>query len=397
MSRTLSRAALEVRAGVFAELQQQIDAFAASGGDLIPLQIGDTCRAPPKLSTLALNDLHPYGATAGLAELRAGIATHMIAHEIGPFVIDPATDISLGVGGTHALFCGARAILDPGDEVLLSSPYWPLAHGILSACGARIVEVPFSARLFADPSQDAGALFEAALTPKTKAIYIINPNNPDGKVLTRAQAESVARFAIQHDLWVIADEVYAHLTYDLPHVSLARLPNMAERTLTAFSFSKSYAMAGARVGAIVAPPDVVAAAKRMSVHSAFNVPVAMQRAALEALSSGSTWLDGARSDYRAARDATLAALEKLPVRVDRPEGATYVMIDFSEVLGERKLTDLLAHAVSRGVLLAPGEAFGAVTAKSARLCFTSVPIARVLEGIDRLAKAIDDFEATNPQ
>jgi aspartate/methionine/tyrosine aminotransferase len=394
MSRTLSRAALEVRPGVFAELQKQIDAFAASGGDLIPLQIGDTCRAPPKLDPLALADLHPYGATAGLAELRAGIATHMIAHEIGPIAIDPASEISLGVGGTHAIFCGARSMLNPGDEVLLASPYWPLAHGILSACGARIVEVPFSARLYADEAQDAGALFEAALTPSTKAIYVINPNNPDGFVMTRAQCDSVARFAIQHDLWVISDEVYAHLTYERAHVSLARLPGMRERTITTFSFSKSYAMAGVRVGAVVGPADVVAAAKRMSVHSAFNVPVAMQRAAIQALSSGDEWLHGAREDYRTARDATVAALEQLPIAIDRPHGATYVMIDFSKVLGEgggRTLNDLLSRAVARGVLLAPGEAFGGVSKNSARLCFTSVPVSRVLEGIDRLAKAIDDF------
>lgn len=391
MSRTLSRAALDVRPGVFAELQKQIDAFAASGGDLIPLQIGDTCRAPPKLDSPALADLHPYGATAGLAELRAGIAAHMISHEIGPIMIEPATDLSLGVGATHAIFCGARSILNPGDEVLLSSPYWPLAHGILSACGARITEVPFSARLYADHSLDAGALFEAALTPSTKAIYVINPNNPDGFVMTRAQCESIAELAIQHDLWVISDEVYAHLTYDRLHVSLARLPGMQERTLTAFSFSKSYAMAGARVGAIVGPSDAIAAAKRMSVHSAFNVPVAMQRAAIQALSAGDAWLDGARKEYRAARDATVAALEKLPVRIDRPHGATYVMIDFSDLIGDRNLTELLTLAVTRGVLLAPGEAFGAVSSKSARLCFTSVPIERVLAGIDRLAKAIDDF------
>jgi aspartate/methionine/tyrosine aminotransferase len=391
--RSLSRAALDVRPGVFAELQKQIDAFASTGGDLIPLHIGDTCRAPPKLSEIAHADLHPYGATAGLAELRAAIAAHMIQHEIGPITIDPATEISLGVGGTHAIFCGARSILDPGDDVLLASPYWPLAHGILSACGANIIEAPFSARLYANPSLDAGSLFEEVLTPNTKAIYLINPNNPDGKVLTRAQAESVARFANAHDLWVIADEVYAHLTYELPHVSLARLPGMQERTITAFSFSKSYAMAGARVGAIVAPADVIAAAKRMSVHSAFNVPVAMQRAALEALSAGDAWMEGARADYRKARDATLAALELLPVRVYRPEGATYVMIDFSNLLAGRTLTELLARAVARGVLLAPGEAFGAVAAQSARLCFTSVPIERVVEGVERLGHAIDDFRS----
>ena len=387
----LSRSSLEVRPGVFAELQAQIDAVAARGGDLIPLQIGDTCREPPALTPVSARDLHPYGATAGLAELRAALATHMTSHALGPEKIDPQTEIALGVGATHALFCAAKSILDPGDEVLLASPYWPLAHGIITACGARAVEVPFTSRLYEDPSLDPFSIFEAALTPKTKALYVINPNNPDGKVLTRAQVSRIADFAIQHDLWVISDEVYAHLTFDAPHVSLARFPKMAERTITAFSFSKSHALAGARVGAIVASSAVVAAARRVSVHSAFNVPVSMQRAALEALAAGDEWIADARASYRAARDAVLDALAGAPVRVDRAEAGTYVMIDFSSVLGERRLSELLSLAIDRGVLVAPGEAFGAASAKSARLCFTSVPLPRVLEGVGRLRAAIDDF------
>ena len=388
----LSRSSLEVRPGVFAELQSQIDAVAARGGDLIPLHIGDTCREPPALSPVSARDLHPYGATAGLAELRAALAEHMTAHAIGPRSIDPQTEVALGVGATHALFCGAKAILDPGDDVLLASPYWPLAHGIITACGARAVEVPFTSRLYAEASLDPFSIFAAAVTPSTKALYVINPNNPDGKVLTHAQVARIADFAIAHDLWVISDEVYAHLTFDAPHVTLARFPGMAARTLTAFSFSKSHALAGARVGAIVASPAVVAAARRVSVHSAFNVPVSMQRAALDALAAGDDWIAEARASYEVARDAVLAALEGSPVRVDRAEAGTYVMIDFSSVLGGRKLSELLSLAIDRGVLVAPGEAFGAASARSARLCFTSVPLARVLEGVRRLRVAIDEFQ-----
>lgn len=389
----LSRAALDVRPGVFAELQKHIDAVAARGGDLVPLQIGDTCREPPPLAAHSPADLHPYGATAGLADLRAALAEHMVTHAIGPHAIDPVTEVCLGVGGTHAIFCGARAILDPGDEVLLAAPYWPLAHGILSTCGAKVIEVPFTARLYADPTLDPFALFEAFLTPKTKALYVINPNNPDGKVLTAEQVARIADFAREHDLWVISDEVYAHLTFDRPHTTLARIAGMKERTLTAFSFSKSHALAGARVGAIVAGADVIAAARRVSVHSAFNVPVAMQRAALGALAAPNSWLDEARADYKQARDATLDALRALPVKVDQAEGGTYLMVDFSAVIGERRLSELLALAIDKGVLLAPGEAFGAVSASAARLCYTAVPLPRVLEGVRRLGAAIDAFRA----
>ncbi|HEX7665187.1 MAG TPA: pyridoxal phosphate-dependent aminotransferase [Polyangiaceae bacterium] len=389
----LSRAALDVRPGVFAELQKHIDAVAARGGDLIPLQIGDTCRTPPPFPAQNPADLHPYGATAGLAELRMALAKHMTTHGIGPREIDPASEICLGVGGTHAIFCGARAILDPGDEVLLAAPYWPLAHGILSTCGAKVVEVPFTSRLYADEPLDPYALFERYLTPSTKAIYVIDPNNPDGKVLTAKQVERVADFVREHDLWAISDEVYAHLVFERPHTTLARFEGMKERTITAFSFSKSHALAGARVGAIVASADVIAAARRVAVHSSFNVPVAMQRAALGALAAPDSWLAEARADYMHARDAVLAALKDLPVNVDRAEGGTYVMIDFSPVLGERKLAELLTIAIEKGVLLAPGEAFGAVSAKSARLCYTAVPLPRVLEGVKRLGAAIDAFKS----
>ena len=293
---TLSESAQRIRPGVFAELQKQIDARTAKGQSIVPLHIGDTHLAPPPGALFAralepdpsADALYRYGATAGLPELRDAIAERAR----GLFGLADATALTgerhvhVGVGGTHALYCAARAVLDAGDEVLVASPYWPLSVGILHACSARPVEVPFTSRLYADPSLDAGSLFAAQLTTRTKALYFITPNNPDGKVLTRAQLESVASFALEHDLWVFADEVYADVTFEAPHVSIASLPGMAERTITVQSFSKSHALAGARVGAVVAPDAGIAAARRVGVHTVFNVPLAMQRAALGAIRAG---------------------------------------------------------------------------------------------------------------
>ncbi|MEO6419417.1 MAG: pyridoxal phosphate-dependent aminotransferase [Polyangiaceae bacterium] len=391
---SISRAAGAIRPGVFSELQRHIDAVAARGGDLIPLQIGDTCLEPPTppASDLALSS---YGATMGLAELRSAIVESITARGFAFSPLDPALHVHVGVGATHALFCAARSILNEGDHVLLAAPYWPLAHGILSMCGAVPVEVPLTQVLYEAPETNAGDLFRHALTDGTRAIYLITPNNPDGKVLSRTHLEQIAAFACEKNLWVIADEVYADYTFDRAHISIASLPGMKERTVSAYSFSKSHALAGARVGFIVAPEAVIMAARRVSTHTVFNVPVAMQRAALSALRSGDAWVATARDEYRAARDAAMQAMEGSGVKVHRPEGGTYLFLDFSPILMGAPLSDLLKGAVEAGVLLAPGEAFGKSTASFARLCVTSVPRPRMLEGIARLRKAIDAFRPSS--
>jgi arginine:pyruvate transaminase len=390
----LSTTATRIRPPVFAELQSRIDRLTAQGGDLVPLHIGDTHLTPPLGARRAIGALDPsdaalfrYGATAGLPELRAAMAASLAARGLE---VDPASEILVGNGGTHALFCAARAILDPGDEVLVASPYWPLGPGIFAACGAVPVEVPLTPRLYADPDADAGALFAAHVGPRTKALYVISPNNPDGKVLSRADLERIAAVARDHDLWVFSDEVYADVVFDREHVSIATLPGMRDRTVVLHSLSKSHALAGCRVGYVAAPEAVVASARRVQVHSAFNVSVAMQRAALGAIGDGE-FPASARDAYREARDVAASALEGSGVRFHLAEGGTYLFVDFAPVLAGRPLLALLEGAVDRGVLLAPGDAFGEAWHACARLCYTAVPPERVRVGVERLRAAVDAF------
>jgi aspartate/methionine/tyrosine aminotransferase len=211
-------------------------------------------------------------------------------------------------------------------------------------------------------------------------------------VLTRAQLESVARVALEHDLWVVSDEVYADAAFaPAEHVSIASLPGMRDRTIVVQSFSKSHALAGARVGAVIAGDAVIAAARRVSVHSVFNVPVAMQRAALGALAGGDAWVREARDTYQRARDASVAALAGAPVRFSVAEGGTYLFLDLSPAVGDRPTSVALEAAIDRGVLLAPGDAFGRSFGSWARLCYTSAPLPRVLEGIARLRDALESI------
>lgn len=396
----LSSTAARIRPPVFADLQARIDRLAARGEQLVPLQIGDTWLAPPAAASKLLGALdaddaaiYRYGPTAGLPALREAVAHAVKRHGLD---VDPVDEVLVGNGGTHALFCAARAVLDAGDEVLMASPYWPLAPGIFTACGAVPVEVPLTQRLYADASLDAGALFAAAIGPRTKAIYLISPNNPDGKVLPRHQLERIAAIAREHDLWVFSDEVYAETVFDGEHVSIAALPDMRDRTIVLHSMSKSHALAGCRVGFAIAPGAVVASGRRVSTHSAFNVSIVMQRAALAALSDD-TFPKTAKATYRDARDRAVQALAGAPVNAFAADGATYLFVDFApafeamgaERAGARPLFALLERAVDRGVLLAPGDAFGSGYETCARLCTTAVPIERVVIGIERLLDALD--------
>jgi len=400
MKRTpsLSVTAARIRPPVFAELQARIDALSARGQELIPLQIGDTWLSPPEAARARLRDLdaddlsiHRYGQTAGVADLRAAFAARLARHALD---VDPTTEVLIGSGGTHALFCAARAVLDPGDEVIVASPYWPLSTGVFLSCGAVPIEVPLTQRLYleAGAAPDAGGILAAAITPRTRAIYVTSPNNPDGKVLSREDLERIAAVAIEHDLWVFSDEVYADVVFDGAHVSIASLPGMRDRTVIIHSMSKSHALAGARIGFAVAPEAVIASARRVAIHSGFNVPVAMQRMAHAALLD-EDFPGVARETYRRARDRAAAALAGSGVGFSVAEGATYLFLDFAPAFAamkaeERPLLALLGRAVDRGVLLAPGDAFGVAFGACARLCYTAVPEDLVVRGIERLLDAL---------
>lgn len=378
-----------MRQSVFSALRGPIEAFQAGGGELIRLHIGDTYLEPPEAAIVdpAGRELALYGGVSGLDALRAELAERLMKR--GLKSVTSAANVHVGCGCTHALFCAARAVLDPGDEVLVISPYWPLVIGVLRTGGVRPIEVPLSMRLFDEPELDLAAVLDAACTANTRALYFITPNNPDGQVYTRAQLEQMASFAQARNLWVFADEVYADFVYDGEHCSIANLPGMAERTISCYSLSKSHGLAGTRIGYVAAPEAVIEATRRVSTHTVYNVPVAMQRAALGALAGGEAWIEQARRIYREARDATAQALDALGTPYRLPRGGSFFFVDLREALAGRSMQALLERAIEEGVLLAPGDSFGEPFGSYARLCFTGAPIAQVQEGIARLGRAME--------
>lgn len=398
----LSAAASSLPSSIFARLYERLARFP---GDIIPLQIGDTYRVPPSAarfepdlfagcaaSGAANRELYAYAPPAGWAAL----IDHIVGKvgERNHIQVEPG-GVQVTCGATHALSCAVAALLDPGDELLLLAPHWPLIRGIAQSRSVTPVEVNVTQALLAgglDRDQGIHERLAASLSPRTKAIYMCSPNNPDGYVYQRQELAQIASFAAAHGLWILADEVYEDYVYQGAHVSIASLPEAAGRTVTVFSFSKSYGMAGLRLGYTVGPAVVIEAVRKMANHSVYNVPQALQRAALAAMRTGGEFLQAARAEYLDAARAAHAALIA-PTRL--PHGSTYLFVDLRPWLGvgtapsenERCLCLLEAFA-DAGVLLAPGAAFGAAYGGFARLCFTAVDRRRLEEGITRINRVL---------
>jgi len=362
--------------GVFSTVAHRI---AALQGEVYPLHIGDTWLEPPegcRLQDLA-QDLRPgqhrYGPPRGQPALIGAIAARR--------GVDPRR-VLVTAGATGALSGAAGALLAPGDEVLLLSPYWPLIRGVVQTRGGVPIDVPF----FANPPGAAplAASVEARLRPwlrpRTVALYLNSPNNPSGQALRPEEVEEIVAFARRHDLWILADEVYEDFAWARPHQPLAAAA--PERTLSAYSFSKAYGMAGHRLGYLVGPtdPSVVDQVHKVAMHAWYSAPVALQRSALAALSGGDAWLARARELYRGAGEAAAAALG-LPA----PEGGTFLLVDVSAHLDERGMQGFLEDCIDRQLLVAPGGSCGAPYQACVRLCFTSAPPEQVARGVAVLA------------
>jgi aspartate/methionine/tyrosine aminotransferase len=283
----LGRVSSALPESVFARLWPRLEAHA---GEVFPFHLGDVHLPPAAPLSATDASFYPYGAPAGDPALLAALGDKLARRN----QLHGAVQITCGA--THAFACATRALLDPGDEVVLLAPHWPLIRGQILACLATPIECAST-----DP--------RAKISPRTAALYVTTPGNPDGRVLAREELETVAAVAREHDLWVLADEVYEDFTFDgREHVSIGSLPGMAERTVTVFSFSKAYGLAGLRVGYLVGPPSLVDPVRKLANHSVFNVPVALQRTALAALESGAPYLAHARGEYQASRDLAHALL-----------------------------------------------------------------------------------------
>lgn len=364
-----------MRGGVFSTLAHR---FASLKGEIYPFHVGDTWMEPPegtRMEDLRVDELpgmHRYVEPHGYRPLLDAIAAR---REVAP------ERVLISAGATGGLQSVAGAILEPGDEVLLLAPYWPLIRGIVQTARAVPVDVPFFEP--GDLASPGDAAVEALLRPylsaKTAAIYINSPNNPTGRVLDAPTLDAIARFARAHDLWVLSDEVYEDYAFARPHLAMA--PFAPERTFTAYSFSKAYGMAGNRTGYLIGPDSpVMLHVRKISTHSFYAAPSASQIAGLRALERGGPWVARAKALYQALGDASADALG-LP----RPEGSTFLFLDVGERLDERGLQGFLEDCLDDNLLLAPGPSFGSGYGTRVRLCYTAAPPEITARGVARLA------------
>ena len=306
---------------------------------------------------------HRYSAAAGLPDLREAIAAKTLRDS--GYEVRPA-DVLVTNGGKQAVYQAFAAVLDPGDEVLLPTPYWTTYPEAIRLAGAVPVEV------FAGVEQDylvTVEQLEAARTPRTKVLLFNSPSNPTGAVYSPEQTAEIGRWALEHGIWVITDEIYEHLVYD--HAAFTPIvrvvPELAEQTIVLNGVAKTYAMTGWRVGWMIGPSDVVKAATNLQSHLTSNVANVSQRAAIAALTGDLSAVETMREAFDRRRRTMVAMLSAIEgVRCPAPQGAFYAYPSVEGVLGRtiRGVTpttsvELAALILEQAeVAVVPGEAFG---------------------------------------
>ena len=292
-----------------------------------------------------------YAPSSGIEPLRAALAQKLTNKNhipAGP------KDVLVTAGGAHAIYVAFQAVLDPGDDVLLFSPFWTPIREMINGAQARPLLVPTSSAR----RHGLTATLEKMTTSHTRAIYYNTPQNPAGTVFTKSEAEEVAAFARKHDLIVISDEAYEDLVYDGDHFSIASLPGMAERTISTFTFSKSYGMTGWRVGYLTAQEPFMTGLSKLVLYSVNGVSTPTQWAALEALSLPEEAFAERRLEYRERRDLLVSGLNELGLECEIPRGAFYAFPRVQAIHKEsRKAAEILLEKAH--VATIPGSVFGA--------------------------------------
>ena len=321
-----------------------------------------------------------YAPNAGLPELREALA-EKIAGRNGYGASQD--QIVVTQGGIQALYLVLRALLEPGDEVLLPDPAWPNFRMIAHLLGARVLPYPLVAEGDFLPRPED---LERLVTPRTRAILVNSPSNPLGTVLPRELAQTLLEFARKHGLWFIADEVYDELVFDDTFVSVGSVADPENRLVSVYSFSKVYAMTGWRVGYLVAPPDLATILTGMQepIVSCVNTPT--QMAALAALNGPQQVVGEMRNAYKERRDELLEVLDLGDLPSSRPSGAFYVWTDISAA-GMPSMDLARSLIETEHVAVAPGSAFGELGEGYVRLSLASSK-EDLLEGASRLVEFV---------
>jgi len=326
----------------------------------------------------ALDDNYTrYAPSSGIPTLRDAIAEKLRLRNQIPA---QSSDVIVVNGGMQALFGAFQSVVNPGDEVLLFSPYWTPIKDLIAHCQGHIVFVP------TDEARANG--FQQTLArytnERTRAIYYNTPQNPSGVVFTPQESNEVATFAKDRDLVVIADEAYEDLVYDGEHCSIASLEGMFERTITCFTFSKSYAMTGWRLAYAVATEPWMTGLKKATLYSSNGVSTPTQHAGVAAFQIDRTTLSAMKEEYRVRRDLLVSGLNEIGLHCDPPAGAFYAFPDVSRISKDsRAAAEMLLNRAQ--VATVPGVVFGTHGESHLRFSF-STSIETIEAALDSLRR-----------
>ncbi|HUL01853.1 MAG TPA: aminotransferase class I/II-fold pyridoxal phosphate-dependent enzyme [Gemmatimonadales bacterium] len=297
------------------------------------------------------DDVNQYAITWGAKRLRDALA-RKYADWYG-MDVNPDADIVVTCGGTEAMAAALLAIVDPGDEVIVFEPFYENYGPDAILCGARPVYVPMPPDQELDLDQLA-----AAFSKRTRAIIVCTPNNPTGRVLAPRELEAIAELCRRHDAYAVTDEIYEHIYYEGKHIPLATLDGMRERTITISGASKTFSVTGWRIGTIVAPAPACDAIRKVHDFLTVGAPAPLQEGVAAGLESlGRDYYAALMKEYRARRDIMYQALVRAGFRCTSPQGAYYILADFSALsdLPDDEFAVWLAREV--GVAPVPGSSF----------------------------------------
>jgi aminotransferase len=359
--------------------------IAATMEDVISLGIGEPDFVTPApivqagIASLQRGETH-YTSNSGILALRQGLSGYL--NRLYGVEYDPE-ELLVTVGVSEALLLALMAVLDPGDEVIVPEPcfvaYRPtvIFGGGVPVAVAATVEQDFQVTV---------ADLERARSPRTKAVLLGYPNNPTGAVLERNRLEEIAAWAREHDLLVISDEIYDRLVYGIQHTCFAALPQMWERTILLGGFSKSHAMTGWRIGYAAAPPDLLAAMRKIHQYIIMSAPTTAQEAAIEALAGGEPYVDEMRAEYDRRRQVIVRGFNEMGLRCFEPRGAFYAFPQITSTgLDDNTFSERLL--AEEHVAMVPGSAFGEAGRGFVRASYaTALP--KIEEALERTARFV---------
>ena len=357
---------------------------------VISLGVGEPDYATPwHISEAAVKSLEKgytmYTSNSGMPELREETAKHL--KEKYNIEYDPYGEILMTVGVSEALDLAMRAIINPGDEVIMPDPHYVAYDSCVILAGGKPVMVPTNQKNnFEVEAKD----IEARITNKTRAILIGYPANPTGAVMEKQKLLDIAGVAKRHHLTVISDEIYARLVYGVEHTCFASLPGVRENTILLGGFSKAYAMTGWRIGYAVAPKEIIAAMTKIHQYTIMSAPTPAQVAAIEALKTGEPDVIEMVEDYNRRRKVIVKGLNDIGLPCFEPKGAFYAFPSIkvtgmnSEEFSERLLTE-------EKVAVVPGSAFGECGEGYVRCCYAT-SLADIEEALTRMGRFVKKYK-----